>query len=27
LANKDEEVSDILLRADSHMYRNKKTER
>lgn len=27
MANKDEEVSNILLRADSHMYLNKKTER
>jgi len=27
IADKDEEVSDILLRADSHMYLNKKTER
>lgn len=27
MADKDEEVSDILLRADSHMYLNKKTER
>lgn len=27
MANKDEKVSEILLRADSHMYLNKKTER